>query len=463
MGFRSTLGVLVARVAARVIRLTGLGRATNLPGKLALAIAPEILTDLMQGLPQGAVIVSATNGKTTTAAMISRILEDEFLVARNEGGANLVAGVVTALAIAPKDSQIGVLEVDEAALPLVAAAARPRLLVLSNLFRDQLDRHGELQMLARKWRMMLDEIDEMELVLSGDDPLVASLGERFSGKTTFFGFDDSTFGAEALSDAADSTFCEGCGKRLTYESIYMAHLGHWHCDECGRARPQLNVWADQIELVGLAGARCRISFRQNPHRSEVRGKDVSVVTADLTLRLPGLYNLANALAAISACLQLGIDLMTATSRLNDFSAAFGRFEEIQVGSAVGYMILMKNPAGANQVLRTIAHDLEGSPLVLVLNDAIADGQDVSWIWDVDFESIVSKASVVICSGTRADEMAVRLDYADVPADRIQIIRDPVAATRLAAQEAVDRPFFLLPTYTAMFELSKSLSSTRASR
>jgi UDP-N-acetylmuramyl tripeptide synthase len=364
-----------------------------------------------------------------------------MVVCTNAGGANLGAGVATALLQASRDAEIGVFEVDEAALPLIARQHQPRVSVLLNLFRDQLDRHGELQSLAKKWRTMLSSFagGETSLILNADDPLVASL----SSDATFFGLDDPSVGTGVLADSADSTFCETCNNRLAFVSIYMAHLGDWRCGVCVRGRPPRGAAGADIELMGLGGSSCTVQFEGQSQR--------------LRLGLPGLYNLYNALAAIAVSTSIGIPLGKSVQALGNFSAAFGRFEQIQVSGKSGYLILMKNPVGANEILRTISQDLAGAVLVLVLNDAIADGRDVSWIWDVDFEGVITRCANVICSGTRANEMAVRMQYADVSSESIFEIADPITAVRRAAALTTTRPFFVLPTYTAMFELSKGLS------
>jgi UDP-N-acetylmuramyl tripeptide synthase len=343
---------------------------------------------------------------------------------------------------APRDAEIGVFEVDEAALPLIVRHHQPRVLVLLNLFRDQLDRHGELQSLAKKWRAMLSSFaaGQTSLVLNADDPLVAGL----SSEATFFGLDDPSVGTGVLADSADSTFCEICKNRLSFTIIYMAHLGEWRCEVCIRERPPLGVAGADVELMGLGGSTCNVQVDGQLQR--------------LRLGLPGLYNFYNALAAIAASTSFGIPLGDTVKALETFSAAFGRFEQIQVSGKGGYLILMKNPAGANEILRTISQDLAGAVLLLVLNDAIADGRDVSWIWDVDFEGVVTRCATVICSGTRGYEMAVRMRYADVSPESILEIADPITAVRRAAALTTTRPFFALPTYTAMFELSKHFSA-----
>jgi len=438
------VAVLAGRVAAFAIRVTRQGRATNLPGKVALAIAPDLISTLAARFASGVVLVSGTNGKTTTTAMISSVLSREMVVCTNAGGANLVAGVATALVQAPRDAEIGVFEVDEAALPLIVRQHQPRVLALLNLFRDQLDRHGELHSLAKKWRKMLGAFVEGEtsLILNADDPLVESL----RSDATFFGLDDPSVGTGVLADSADSTFCETCKNRLSFAVIYMAHLGEWRCEVCGRGRPNLDVAGANVEFRGLAGSSCEV---------QVEGQSET-----LRLGLPGLYNLYNALAALAASTSVGMPFRTSVQALENFSAAFGRFEQIEISGKIGYLILMKNPVGANEILRTISQDLAGAVLVLVLNDAVADGRDVSWIWDVDFENVVTKCATVICSGTRANEMAIRMQYADVVPESTVEIADPISAVRRAADLTMNRPFFVLPTYTAMFELSGHFSAVR---
>jgi UDP-N-acetylmuramyl tripeptide synthase len=283
---------------------------------------------------------------------------------------------------------------------------------------------------------------ETSLVLNADDPLVAGL----SSEATFFGLNDPSVGTGVLADSADSTFCETCKTRLGFTTIYMAHLGEWRCEVCATDRPTLDVAGTDVELMGLGGSSCDVQKEGRSQR--------------LRLGLPGLYNVYNALAAIAASTSVGIPLGDTVKALETFSAAFGRFEPIQVSGKSGYLILMKNPVGANEILRTISQDLAGAALVLVLNDAVADGRDVSWMWDVDFEGAVTSCATVICSGTRANEMAVRMQYADVSPKSILKIADPITAVRRAAALTTTGPFFVLPTYTAMFELSGHFSSVR---
>jgi UDP-N-acetylmuramyl tripeptide synthase len=249
-----------------------------------------------------------------------------------------------------------------------------------------------------------------------------------------------------LADSADSTFCETCNNRLGFTAIYIAHLSEWRCEVCAKGRPSLDVAGKEVGLMGLGGSSCIV---------QVDGQ-----SQGLRLGLPGLYNIYNALASLAASKSVGIPMADSIQALETFSAAFGRFEQIQVSGKGGYLILMKNPVGANEILRTISQNLAGSVLMLVLNDAIADGRDVSWIWDVDFEGVVTKCATVICSGTRANEMAVRMQYADVSPESIFEIPDPITAVRRAADLATNQPFFVLPTYTAMFELSGHFSRVR---
>ncbi len=432
--FRAKVGL--ARATAALSRATGRGGGTTLPGRLLLAVEPDAIGRLAAGLRQGSAVISATNGKTTTAKMAASILSPALHLTRNSAGANLASGIASAL-VRDHDADLGVFEVDEAALPGVARSLEPRLVVLGNLFRDQLDRYGELELIAARWREVCDRLPEATtLIGNADDPLVASIG-RDRGRRIWLGVDDPSAALPEVPHAADSKWCVRCGARYAYRSVYLGHLGDWACPSCGDARPPLDVAARDIEPDGLEAVRFRLSAPQG---------DVSV-----RLPLPGLYNVYNALAAAALALQAGASLDRVRDGLEGFSAAFGRFERVRLGGADAVLLLIKNPAGANEVIRTLAADSRPKTLLVALNDRIADGRDVSWIWDVDFELLTPQADRVVCTGTRAAEMGMRLKYADLPAGRIEVEPDTAAALdRVAATGG--GPAYLLATYTAMLDL-----------
>ena len=355
-------------------------------------------------LQDGSLLVSATNGKTTTAAMLAACLERAGRpVVHNRAGSNMSWGVATALLDAGREpGQLGLFEVDEAWLPKVADQVDPRLLLLSNLFRDQLDRYGELELLADRWAELVARLEgRARFVLNADDPLVADLGRGRRG-VTYFGVDDDSQALAGMQHAADSKHCRNCGAAYEYDAVYLGHMGRYRCPSCGRERPPLDVAASAVELDGMRGSRIRLRTPQGP--------------LAVSLPLPGLYNAYNAIAAATTALELGVPLETVGPALEGFGGAFGRVETIPVAGHDVSILLIKNPAGANEVLRTLTLEGDRLDLWLALNDRIADGRDVSWIWDADFEVLAGRVGRATCSGTRAEEMALRLKYAGIDAE-----------------------------------------------
>jgi UDP-N-acetylmuramyl tripeptide synthase len=432
--------VIAARTAARLSRLTGRGGGTTLPGKLLWKLDPSAVERLAERLTEGTAIVSATNGKTTTAAMTAEILRRTYVLAHNAAGANLMSGVASTLLVA-SDAELGLFEVDEAALPEVAARIRPRVVCLGNLFRDQLDRYGELELVAERWRAAVAKLPASAiLAVNGDDPQLGGLG-RIRPGTVVFGLDDPRLARPFLQHAADSKYCVSCGTPYAYAAAYVGHLGDYRCPACGNARPALEIVAREVELGGLEHA----SF--------------SLVTPDGTrrvrLRVPGLYNVYNALAAAALARGFGIDLEQIAAGLERFDAAFGRFERIVIGERRLLLLLIKNPAGANEAIRTLVEGGAPRLVVLALNDAIADGRDVSWIWDVDFEPLLDGLERIVATGSRAAELALRCRYAGFPEERIEVVPNLRAALdRGLASSSASEELVVLPTYTAMLALRK---------
>jgi UDP-N-acetylmuramyl tripeptide synthase len=356
-------------------------------------------------------------------------------------------GVATALL--DQDGDEGLFELDEAWLPRVAPELRPRLLVLGNLFRDQLDRYGELERLADEWAELVASLaGHCEFALNADDPLIADLGrdtelQRRSG-VTYFGIEDASQALPELQHAHDAKHCRRCGAPYSYDRAFVGHLGHYSCPNCDADRPAPDVAATEIELEGISGSRVRISTPEGE--------------LELRLPLPGLYNVYNALAAVCAGLRSGVPLALIREGLESMRAVFGRVETIEVADKPVSILLIKNPAGANEVLRTLSLESDdgGIDLWVALNDRIADGRDVSWIWDADFELLADGVRRVVCAGTRAPEMALRLKYAGWPEDSIEVI-DPIERSLDAAVAAAPGRLFALPTYTALIELRKLMA------
>ena len=382
------------RAAGALSRLARRGGGTTIPGKLLWKLDPAAIDQLARRLPQGSALVSATNGKTTTTAMAAQILRPGLRVVHNDSGANLVSGVASSL-LRMRDADLGLFEVDEAALPELARRLQPRALLLANLFRDQLDRYGELEIVASRWRDAVAALPRATLVVNGDDPQVADLA-RDRPVAVVFGLDDPAHARPALQHAADSKHCLRCGTPYVYAAAYVGHLGDYRCPNCGHARPELDVVAREIELHGLDGSGFTIAAADGSRRIE--------------LHVPGLYNVYNALGAATLALSLGASLDDIAAGLAQFTAPFGRFERIEVDGKRLLILLVKNPAGANEVVRTLVDARAPRVAVVALNDDIADGRDVSWIWDVDFEPLVAGLETLVATGSRAEELALRFAY-----------------------------------------------------
>jgi len=415
----------------------------TIPGKLLSKLDPGAIDRLAARLPAGTAVVSATNGKTTTTAMAAEILRPLFRLAHNRSGANLVSGVASTL-LAANGAELGLFEVDEAALPEIARRIRPRAVCLGNLFRDQLDRYGELELVAGRWREAVAGLPaDTVLLVNGDDPQVGALAEAHE-RSVVFGLDDPRLARPTLQHAADSKYCVRCGTLYDYAAAYVGHLGDYRCPSCGHSRPRLDVAGRAVELHGLERVEFDLVTPEGARRVE--------------LALPGLYNVYNALGAATLARALGASLDEIAAGLSRFSAAFGRFERISVGTKRLLLLLIKNPAGANEAIRTLVDG--GAPRVVAaaLNDAVADGRDVSWIWDVDFELLLDGLETLVATGDRAAELALRFKYAGL--DGGQIVVEPSLA------RALDRGLELtpdggelvvLPTYTAMLALQRLLA------
>jgi UDP-N-acetylmuramyl tripeptide synthase len=432
--------VAAARAAGALSRRTGRG-GTSLPGRLLMRLEPDAIGRLAGALPQGNVVISATNGKTTTAAMAAAILERTGRrLVHNRAGANMAGGVASALLDAREPADLGLFEVDEFWLPQVARALEPRAILLSNLFRDQLDRYGELETIADRWAEVTAARGGTALVLNADDPLIADLGDAADG-VLFFGVEDTSLALPGLQHASDSKHCRRCGAPYVYDAVLLGHLGHYHCPNGDSARPAPAVAACDVALEGVRGARFTL-------RTPAGERSVA-------LPLPGLYNVYNALGAAALCTALGVALDDVVAGLEAVAPAFGRAETVDLRGRELTLLLVKNPAGANEVIRTLT--LEGGELDVlgVLNDRTADGKDVSWVWDADFELLAGRIRRITCSGTRAAELAVRMKYAGVDPGRIHVVGDLERAVD-AAREDGDGPLYALPTYTAMLELRRVL-------
>jgi UDP-N-acetylmuramyl tripeptide synthase len=444
-----TLTLLICKTAAGLSRMTGRGGGGALPGVLAEKLDPHLAAKLASNLEGGVIVVTGTNGKTTTTKLIAEILTAKNItLVTNSSGSNLKRGITSAL-IGAADwrgrvyAKVGLFEVDEASLRRVAPEILPNHIVVTNLFRDQLDRYGELDTTAALIGEGI-ESTEAQLYLNADDPLVASLAKYATSKK-----DVHYFGVEGLpvntvgqyQTATDSDRCPVCGSRLTFTRIFYGHVGHYRCPKRDFGRPAGEVVVTNVETADRQGSQFVISFMGK--RSPVK------------FPLPGTYNLYNALAAAAAAFGFGVAPGKITGTLAKTEAAFGRVEKVEIDGRTLCLLLIKNPAGFTQVLQTFVIGREAVRVMFVINDLAADGRDVSWLWDVPLEALAGYQAVVVTSGIRGSDMAVRLKYAGVesePADLADGIDKIIEATPKGETA------YILPTYTAMLQVRKLLAA-----
>ena len=454
---RVAAAVLAARAARLASRALGKGGGSTVPGVVALRVAPRVLGSISRRLPHGSAAITGTNGKTTTTRMVDGILRIAGVeVVNNSTGANLVTGVTAAMVLdsdfagRPR-SEMGLFEVDEASVPGVAAETRLKILAILNLFRDQLDRYGELAYTGKVIASAFEHLPpDGSVVLNADDPLVASLG-RSASNPVYYGVDEPALDTGKLQHIADSKDCPICGTALTYEAVYMGHIGLYDCSGCSFSRPEPKYRASRVRLKGPRGSDFLL--------------DAPEAKLEVEVQLPGLYNVYNALAAAALALEAGVGPDDVVRGLKEFGGAFGRVERVQAGEKEAFLLLIKNPVGFNEILRTFVTGGEAKNVLIAINDNHADGRDVSWLWDVDFEMLAEardsgRAGEVrpfMVSGLRAEDMAVRLKYADLPVGAVVSGREEAIKAALEATPPGET-LYVLPTYTAMLEIRETLSN-----
>ncbi|HEX9436829.1 MAG TPA: MurT ligase domain-containing protein [Candidatus Limnocylindria bacterium] len=451
MTFRTAAAVAAGKLTRAGLRTLGRG-ATALPGLVALAVDPGAIGAMTAGLAHGAVLVSGTNGKTTTARMLADVVRAAgWAPIHNRSGSNLDRGIAAAL-LAEADwsgapsGDVAIFEVDEASVPRVLGRIEPRVVLVTNLFRDQLDRYFEVDQLARRMASSFAALPETTtLVLNADDPIVARLGDEHRGRTLFFGIDDPTVGGKVPQAISDATHCPRCGTRLRYERVILAHVGDWSCPGCGLSRPRRDVSARAVEL------------RRDGSLLHLGGAVASAVDA-VEVPVPGLYNAYNALAAVAAAEALGIGLTTAARAIAAFRPAFGRLEVVEADGRRLRIVLVKNPAGFNAAIGALLEQGGQHRLLAALNDQDADGRDVSWIWDADFEALVPAVEHAVVTGLRARDLALRFKYAGLPRDRMEVADGWAHAVRRAIElTPIGAEVVVVTTYTAMLALRDALA------
>jgi UDP-N-acetylmuramyl tripeptide synthase len=448
------IAIFSGKFAASAIRFLGAGLGSNFPGRIALKVAPHVLEDLSKQAKLGIIAVTGTNGKSTTSGLLSSILKSAGLeLVHNTQGANLVPGITACLIDAAAwdgslDVDYCLFEIDEAALPLVARETKIGTIVVTNLFRDQLDRFGELDTTSR----LIDQgiaINTSLAVLNADDPNVSQLAPN--SRRLFFGIESllakNSPNAETeeseKSANAELAYCHKCGEEVSYTRFYYGQLGLWSCSKCAHGRPKPAVWAENVDL--------------HPEYSEFQAH-VEGAVFDVHVPLPGLFNVYNALAALATATTMAISHQAIRDGLKTYKTLFGRSEKVTIQGKQVLIQLIKNPAGASQAVSSVVSDPQALVLIAI-NDNLADGRDISWLWDADFEQLSALNRQIIVSGNRAEDMAVRMKYAGFAAQNIVCIPK---LTR-ALDEALSRlnagqTLRLLPTYTCLLELQKLLKS-----
>jgi UDP-N-acetylmuramyl tripeptide synthase len=447
---RTVLSIAAGKAAAYTTRLFGRGGGTAITGMVARSVDPEILDKLVRRAGVPVVAITGSNGKTTTARFTAALLRGEgIVVSHNSAGANLVQGV-TSLAVGAADWRgrlpdgVLVAEVDEGALPKVAPETMPRALLVTDLFRDQLDRFGEIYAVADAIESVALALPEdSALIVNADDPMVATLAEKREGRRVTFGLAIKR-STDRITRAADTIRCPRCQADLEYRYVYLSHMGDYSCPKCGFARPKTDVTVTALEVLGLDRTRCEI-------RTPV---------GSLTLEIPqsGVHIAYDVAGAIAILVGLDVSLEHAAASVASVGPAFGRLEKIDANGVTILLAFAKNPTSYNTTLRALATEDEPRQLLIAASNTLVDGEDFGWLWDVDFESMAPKVERVVVSGTRADELANRLHYAGVASGKLTVIEDrPAALDAALGNLPMSGRLVVLSGYTPLIELRNEMS------
>ena len=446
MKLRTMIAIIACKMTRFILRVTGHG-GTNLPGKVAVKLYPTLLNQLAQHVTT--IIVTGTNGKTTTSRMVEQCLKDANLsYFANKSGANLLTGITAEFAVHATNTgkskyTHALIECDEAAFKQVSRYVDAKFVVVTNVFRDQLDRYGELSTTLTSIGIGIDHSPSAIVCLNADDSLSVSLAGRIKNKIIYYGVDTEIY-QDRVEEVSDAPYCIQCGHEYTYDYVTYGHLGSYRCEACGYSRPQPEVAVTQL-------------LQTTPDSSLVEMK-LGTQKYQIKINLPGGYNIYNAAACAAVGSALGLSPELVVKALGHFGGGFGRMEKFTIEGVDIRMILIKNPAGCNQVLNFLSNNEIPSLFVVALNDKTADGTDISWIWDVDFEKLIAgsrRITEVIVTGIRADDMALRFKYTGIQPQKLRIIKDyDQLLQEMLEQEA---PVYIMPTYTAMLDLRAKIS------
>lgn len=420
--------ILFGKILSQTSQLLNRGNGSTWPGHIALQANPHFIRDILSLTMTKVILVAGTNGKTTTSSLITTGLEKNGkTVLQNDSGANLLNGIASTLILnSNREGKINydyaIFEIDENALPLVLKQVTPDYIVLLNLFRDQLDRYGEINTITKKWREVIAKLPQKtKLILNADDPQIAYLGKETKAQSLFFGLDNEKTNHKTPPQAADSISCPKCNSPLEFDSTTFSHLGKWHCNKCDLKRPQ------------------------------------STITTFSSYPLSGMYNRYNTHAAVLVLNDLGINEKHIEKAFTEFKPAFGRQEIITYRDKKVQLFLSKNPTSFNQSYAAIK-DLGATTLLLALNDRIPDGRDVSWIWDTDLSQI-EKFKQIIISGDRVYDMALRIKYEEYK--NVTTFENLEEAIDEGIKSiGVNETLYILPTYSAMLDVRKIITGKK---
>jgi UDP-N-acetylmuramyl tripeptide synthase len=450
-GPRLALALGMGKLAGSTGRMLKVGGGTSLPGMIARFIDPNVLRKVIGGSKARKIAITGSNGKTTTSQMVGAIsMANELKVSQNRTGANMLQGVTSVAVNAANlhgelDDDLLVFEVDEGTFPLAIPEIQPDVVVVNNIFRDQLDRYGELYKVASGLERIIRELPATAtVILNADDPLVANFAPEMAARRLYFGLEAKDLGGTVPEHAADTVRCVKCQHYFEYDTVYISHLGAYHCPQCGYARPGLDIALTAAEMLP-----------QGPTTVTVR-TPAGEVTA--TLPLVGIHNVYNVTGAIAGAYALGLDLSKAAAGLAKIKPAFGRLEPIQAGDRTVYLSFVKNPTSYNTILRTI-RDWPGQKHVLVAaSNTVVDGEDFAWFWDVEIEEVAHDLLSVTCGGLKAEELAMRFKYAGVPDEKLEIIHDRPAALEAGLRKAgPGGTLFIFAGYTPTLELRRAMT------
>ena len=442
MNLKAILAIVLCKMLRALSRMLHRG-GTAMPGRWALKLCPDLLARLSKDVKT--VVITGTNGKTTSARMIEQAFREYgFSCLANRSGANLLSGITTEFVMNCTLSgkmcrKYAVIECDEAAAVRVFPQLRPQVVVVTNLFRDQLDRYGEVTHTLRNIRTALEAVPEATICLNADCSLCSSLALTLPNRTVWFGLEQGAVPSREKAQLSDATHCIRCKTEYEYDYVSYGHLGGFRCPNCGYSRHAADYAVTELIEQRSSGTTAAVSIRGERHVMEIN--------------LPALYNVYNAVGALAASMEMGVGAEEALKALRVFKCGFGRMEPFQLGKADVRMMLVKNPAGCNQVIDYLEDLSNCFVLVICLNDRGADGTDVSWIWDAEFDrlaGIAGRIEKVIVSGDRAQDMRVRLKYAGIPDQSITVERD--YEKLVSSLEPLETDVCLMPTYTAMLEL-----------